>query len=250
MKLGVNIDHVATLRQARGTSYPDPAMAALLCEQAGCHSIVAHLREDRRHIQDFDLARLKEMISIPFNLEMSINRSIVDVALRIKPEQVTLVPEKRQELTTESGMDLQAHRKEVEKVVGLLKASGIKVSVFIDPLKHQVEFAKKVGADLIELNTGKYSEGKTTVSRQEELQKIHKAAVYAKRIGFFVAAGHGIDYENVFEIAKIREIQELNIGHSIIARSVFSGIVSAVEEMISLFQISHADVDKHNKRKV
>jgi pyridoxine 5-phosphate synthase len=233
MKLGVNIDHIATLRQARGTLYPDPVVGALLCEYAGCHSIVAHLREDRRHIKERDVLLIKEAIKVPFNLEMSINRDIVDFALRLKPKQATLVPEKRQELTTEGGIDLIKNYKRVEAAVKKLQEKAIAVSLFIDPLKSQIEKAKQIGADLIEINTGKYSETRTQKLRQKELKKIKEAAQLAKKMDFFVAAGHGIDYENVKEIVKIKEIEELNIGHSIICRAVFVGLVSAVEEMLS-----------------
>ncbi|MDP2922325.1 MAG: pyridoxine 5'-phosphate synthase [Candidatus Omnitrophota bacterium] len=234
MKLGVNIDHIATLRQARGTSYPDPVVGALLCEYAGASSIVAHLREDRRHIQERDVSLIKEAIKIKFNLEMSINKAIVDFALRLEPHQATLVPERRQELTTEGGIDLIKHYVKVEKVVKKLQDSGIAVSLFIDPSKTQIEKAKKMGADIVEINTGKYSEAKTPLILKKELVKIKEAARFAKKLGFFVAAGHGIDYENIKEIVKVKEIEELNIGHSIICRSVFVGMVTAVEEMLGL----------------
>lgn len=234
VKLGVNVDHIATLRQARQTEYPAPVVGALLCEYAGCHSIVAHLREDRRHIQDRDIFLIKEAIKIPFNLEMSINREIVEVALKLKPHQATLVPERRQELTTEGGIDLIKNYDRVNRAVKKLQAEAIRVSLFIDPLKVQIEKAKQMSADLIELNTGKYSEAKSSKERIRELGKIKDASRFAKKLGFFVAAGHGLDYENVKEIAKIKEIEELNIGHSIICRSVFVGLVAAVEEMLGL----------------
>ena len=234
MKLGVNIDHVATLRQARGTLYPDPVVGALLCEYAGCSSIVAHLREDRRHIKERDVLLIKEAIKIPFNLEMSIDKDIVDFALRLKPKQATLVPEKRKELTTEGGIDLIKNYKRVEAAVKKLQEKAIAVSLFIDPLKSQIEKAKQIGADLIEINTGRYSETQTQKLREKELKKIKEAAQLAKKMGFFVAAGHGIDYENANAIVRIKEIEELNIGHSIICRSVFVGIVAAVEEMLIL----------------
>ncbi|MCK9615248.1 MAG: pyridoxine 5'-phosphate synthase [Candidatus Omnitrophica bacterium] len=236
MKLGVNIDHIATLREARGTVYPDPVVGALLCEYAGCNSIVAHLREDRRHIKERDILFIKKAIKVPFNMEMSVNKDIVDFALNIKPEQSTLVPERRRELTTEGGIDLMNRNnyKKVEKAVESLKQGGIVVSLFIDPNKKQIEKAKKTGADLIEFNTGKYSEAKSVAGVKRELIKIKQAARFAKTLGFFVAAGHGLDYENVKDIAKIKEIEELNIGHSIICRSVFVGLVAAVEEMFGL----------------
>lgn len=236
MKLGVNIDHIATLREARGTAYPEPVIGALLSEYAGCSSIVAHLREDRRHIKERDILFIKKAIKVPFNMEMSINKDIVDFALKIKPEQSTLVPERRQELTTEGGIDIvnKNNYKKVEKAVKALQQGGITVSLFIDPNKRQIEKAKKIGADLIEFNTGKYSEAKSTSNIKKELSKIKDAAKFAKTLGFFVAAGHGLDYENVKEIIRIKGIEELNIGHSIICRSIFVGLVTAVEEMIEL----------------
>ncbi|MFA5007683.1 MAG: pyridoxine 5'-phosphate synthase [Candidatus Omnitrophota bacterium] len=236
MKLGVNIDHIATLREARGTLYPDPVVGALLSEYAGCSSIVAHLREDRRHIKERDILFIKKAIKVPFNMEMSVNKDIVDFALNIKPEQSTLVPERRRELTTEGGIDLTGRNnyKKVELAVKRLKQGGITVSLFIDPNKRQIEKAKKIGADLVEFNTGKYSEAKSTKEAKRELLKITHAAKFAKSLNFFVAAGHGLDYENVKDIAKIKEIGELNIGHSIICRSVFVGLVAAVEEMIEV----------------
>lgn len=236
MKLGVNIDHIATLREARGTLYPDPVVGALLSEYAGCSSVVAHLREDRRHIKERDILFIKRAVKVSFNMEMSINKDIVDFALKIKPEQSTLVPERRQELTTEGGIDIvnKHNYKKVEKAVKTLKEDGIVVSLFIDPDKRQIENAKKIGADLIEFNTGKYSEAKTAANVKKELLKLKQAAKFAKNLGFFVAAGHGIDYENVKGIIKIKEIEELNIGHAIICRSVFIGIVAAVEEMIKI----------------
>jgi len=238
MKLGVNIDHIATLREARGTLYPDPVVGALLCEYAGCSSIVAHLREDRRHIKERDILFIKKALKIPFNMEMSVNKDIVDFALKIKPEQSTLVPERRRELTTEGGIDLTNNNnyKKIEKAVKSLKQNGIIVSLFIDPNKKQIEKAKKIGADLIEFNTGKYSEAESAGEVKKELFKVKQSAKFAKDLGFFVAAGHGLDYENVREIVKIKEIEELNIGHSIICRSVFLGLVAAVEEMLKLIK--------------
>lgn len=234
MKLGVNIDHIATLRQARGTSYPDPVVGALLCESAGANSIVAHLREDRRHIRERDILLIKQAIKIPFNLEMSINKDIVDFALNIKPPRATLVPEKRQELTTEGGIDLIKNYSKVEIAVKKMQQKGTRVSLFIDPVRAQLEKAKKIGADNIEFNTGKYSESKSPKGMAKEIKKIKDAANLAKKMGFFVAAGHGLDYENVKEIVKIKGIEELNIGHSIICRSLFVGMVAAVEEMLEM----------------
>lgn len=234
MKLGVNVDHIATLRQARRGIYPDPVVAALLAQRAGCDSIVAHLREDRRHIQDRDIILLKQVLRAPLNLEMSINPAIVALACRIKPSQATLVPERRQELTTEGGIDLVRQAQQVKEVIKQLKAAKIKVSVFIDPMRKQVEQAKKVDADIVELNSGKYSQAKTKLAIKQQLDKIKQASGYAKQIGFFVACGHGLNAENVKPIAQIKAIEEFNIGHSIISKSVFIGLVAAVEEMISL----------------
>ncbi|MCP4652974.1 MAG: pyridoxine 5'-phosphate synthase [Candidatus Omnitrophica bacterium] len=234
MKLGVNVDHVATLRQQRQTRYPDPVVCSLLAEYAGCDSIVMHLREDRRHIQERDLRLVKKAIPIPLNLEMSVAKEIVEFALRLKPYQATLVPEKRKELTTEGGLDLVKNYNKVKKVVERLQSKGIRASLFIDPRIRQIKYAKKIGASNIEIHTGKFCDAKTVISKKNELTKIKEAANFAKKIGFFVAAGHGIDYENVKPIAKIKAIEELNIGHSIICRSVAVGIVPAVEEMVGL----------------
>jgi len=234
MKLGVNVDHTATLRTARGTLYPDPVVGALLVEYAGCDSIVVHLREDRRHIKERDVALIKEAIKIPLNLEMSINKDIVAFAVSLVPHQATLVPERRQELTTEGGIDLIKHYKKVSTAIKKLKAAEIKVSLFIDPLKKQIKAAKDLGANLIEINTGRFSEAKSAVSLNKEAKKVRSAAEFAESQGFFVAAGHGLDYKNIKAMAQIREIQEFNIGHSIICRSIFIGIVPAVEEMLDL----------------
>lgn len=234
MKLGINVDHVATLRQARGTLYPDPVIAALLCEHARCDLIVVHLREDRRHIRERDVAFIKEAVKIPLNLEMSISREIVSFACKIIPHQATLVPEKRQELTTEGGIDLIKGGKKVGRVVKKLKKAGIRVSLFIDPAKDQITAAKKLGADLIEINTGQFSEAKTPKALTGEFKKIKQAAIFAKSKDFFVAAGHGLDYDNIKKIIEIKEIEEFNIGHAIISRSIFVGIVPAVKEMLAI----------------
>ena len=234
MKLGVNVDHIATLREARGTPYPDPTVAALLCEHAGCDSIVAHLREDKRHIKERDVFLIKEAIKIPFNLEMSINQDIVDYAIYIRPYSSTLVPEKRKELTTEGGLDLVKNYNRVEKAVKRLQDKGIRVSIFIDPSKRQIEKAKKIGAENIEIHTGKYADAKTDDQRKKEINKIKEAAKFAQDLEFFVAAGHGLEYENTRDIVKIKEIEELNIGHSIISRAAFVGIVTAVTQMLKV----------------
>ncbi|MFH1771251.1 MAG: pyridoxine 5'-phosphate synthase [Candidatus Omnitrophota bacterium] len=234
MRLGVNIDHTATLRQARGTNYPDPVVAAMAAEYAGCDSVVAHLREDRRHIKERDITLIKKILKIPLNLEMSVNKDIVRFAAQLRPYQATLVPERRQELTTEAGLNIKKNYNKIERAVNQLKDKGIKVSLFIDPQISSVGIAVKMGVEMIEFNTGKYSESKTKTSINKELKRIKNAAVYAKQNNLSVAAGHGLDYKNVRRIAKLKEIEELNIGHSIICRSVFVGITWAVEEMLAL----------------
>jgi len=234
VKLGVNIDHIATLRQARGGVFPDPVSAAAVCEQAGCDSIVAHLREDRRHINDRDVRRLKKTVKTRFNLEMSIAPEIVDIACGIKPHQATLVPEKRRELTTEGGLDVLGQKEKLKKVISKLSSRGIEVSVFIDPDKRQVSAVPWTGAGIIELHTGRYAEAKTLERRQSCFQEIVKAAEFARGLGLRVNAGHGLDYENVRRIAGIKGIEELNIGYSIICNSVFWGLESAVRKMREL----------------
>jgi len=227
---------VATLRNARGTAYPEPVFAALCAEYAGANSIVVHVREDRRHIKERDAFLIKQVVKIPLNLEMSANKDIVSLALLLKPSQATLVPERRQELTTEGGIDLVKNYKKIEGVTKELQRKGITVSLFIDPLKIQIKKAKEIGAENIEINTGKYSEAKSSGAQKKELKKIKAAAACAKDLGFFVAAGHGLDYENVTEITRIKEIEELNIGHAIVCRSLFVGFALAVEEMLGLMK--------------
>lgn len=234
ISLGVNIDHVATLRQARLTNYPDPATAALLAQKAGCNQIVAHLRKDRRHIQDEDIFLIKELIKVPFNLEMSTASEIIDIALKLKPEQATLVPENRRELTTEGGIDLIRNHKKVQKAVKRLKEEGIKVSLFIDPIKRQIKAAKELGVEIIEINSGCFSQQETKTKRKKELERIKKAALFAEAENFFVAVGHGLDYDNINEIKQVSQIKEFNIGHSIICESIFIGIDAAVREMLRL----------------
>ncbi|MEW6008408.1 MAG: pyridoxine 5'-phosphate synthase [Candidatus Omnitrophota bacterium] len=233
MRLGVNIDHVATLRQARGINLISPIEAAKTCLEAGADSIVAHLREDRRHIQDADVVTLRKTAK-HFNLEMSINKDIVNIARRIKPDVSTLVPERRKELTTEGGLDVITYEKKIAKAIEKLKSVGIRVSLFIDPVKKQIETAKKIGADIIELHTGKYADTKSKKGSEKYLAKLQDAAIFAKDIGFVVAAGHGLDYSNTADVVKIREIEELNIGYSIICHAVFVGLENAVSEMRKL----------------
>ena len=232
--MGVNIDHVATLRQARKCVYPDPVVAVLLASRAGCDSIVAHLREDRRHIRERDIRLLGEALDIAFNLEMSIDEGVVREALRVTPEQSTLVPERRQELTTEGGLDLVRGGLRVGRAIARLKAKNIKVSVFLDPARNQIKLAHSLGADIVEINTGKYSQVKDPRAAGVELAKIKDAAGLAASLGFPVAAGHGLNYDNVKPIALIKAIGELNIGHAIISRAVFIGMAAAVEEMVGL----------------
>lgn len=234
IKLGVNIDHIATLRQARKGPFPDPVYAASICEKAGCDSIVAHLREDRRHINDHDVRRLKQSVKTRFNLEMSISAEIVDIACLIKPHQATLVPEKRKELTTEGGLDILKQKSKIKKAVKKLTESGIKVSLFIDPDKKQISAVSDTEATIIELHTGKYAAAKTQSQRNRLLRELAKAASFAKSLGLTVAAGHGLDYSNTQTVAQIPEIEELNIGYSIICRGVFTGLETAVKEMLRL----------------
>lgn len=231
-KLGVNIDHVATIRQARKAAVPDPIEAARLCEAAGCDSIVCHLREDRRHIVDADVVQLKKAVSTRLNLEMSVARDIVDFACRIKPDQATIVPEKRQEITTEGGLDVRKGLVRVRSVVSRLRSKGIDVSLFINPDFRQIDASVKAGANIIELHTGEYANALTAKARAKQLAILKKAVSHAVSMGLEVNAGHGLDYDNVIDVAVIDGMNELNIGHSIIARAVFVGIGTAVEEMI------------------
>jgi pyridoxine 5-phosphate synthase len=236
VKLGVNIDHAATLREARKTSYPDPVEAARICEAAGCDSIVCHLREDRRHIKPDDVRRLRETITTRLNLEMSIAKDIVDIACRIKPDQVTLVPERRKELTTEAGLDVVRYKKAIFEVIKRFKLQGIETSLFINPDRSQIDASFYTKAKIIELHTGVYADAKTPSGRVKELEKIKRAAAYALSLGLEVNAGHGLNYNNTREIARIKGINELNIGHSIIARAVLAGMHAAVEEMLDLIR--------------
>ena len=233
-RLGVNIDHVATLRQARGGNLPDPVYAAFLAEQAGAQSIVAHLREDRRHIQDQDVKFLREKIKTKFNLEMSIAPEILKIACSIKPDQATLVPEKRKELTTEGGLNVVANLKLITGAVKKLKESAIRVSLFIDPDKNQVKAAGKTGAKIIELHTGRYALARSTRQKDKFFNELKRAVDYAQIQGLIVNAGHGLDYANVRRIAQIPGIQELNIGHAIISKALYVGLFAAVKEMCGL----------------
>lgn len=240
MRLGVNIDHIATLRQARRGDFPDPIEAARACERAGATSIVCHLREDRRHIQDEDVRRLRATIRTRLNLEMSIAGSIVDVALKVKPDTVTLVPERREELTTEGGLDARRLIKRLKGLVRDFQQAKIEVSLFIDPETAQLEAARFLGVGIVELHTGSYAEAKTNASRLARLAELKRAARAAGKLQLRVAAGHGLDYQNVGAIAKIQEIEELNIGFSIISRALSVGLNSAVREMRRRIPSRHA----------
>ena len=232
IKLGVNIDHIATLRQARRGKEPDVLSAALACEKAGAQGITVHLREDRRHIQDADVYLLKKNLKTKLNLEMAISPEIVKIALDVKPDDVCIVPEKRAELTTEGGLDAANQKAVLKDVVGKLKKAGIKVSLFIDPDVQQVTASSEIGADCVELHTGRYADSfSKTAEKFEELKKLKDAAALAVKKGLILNAGHGLDYKNVSEIAKISGMNELNIGFSIISRAVFTGLEEAVREM-------------------
>jgi pyridoxine 5-phosphate synthase len=234
--LGVNVDHVATLRQARKTSYPDPVTAAALAELAGADQITLHLREDRRHIQDRDLKVLRETCQTVLNLEMAATLEMAKVAYEFKPDMVTLVPERREELTTEGGLDVSSQREPLGKLVKSLKDGELTVSLFIDPDMDQVRSAHKCNADRVELHTGRYCEAHGEKARQKELARVLEAAKLAAKLGMGVGAGHGLNYENVRPVAAIPEIDELNIGHSIIARAVLVGFERAVREMLTLMR--------------
>ena len=235
-KLGVNIDHVATLRQARREFDPCPVAAALLCQKSGADSIVAHLREDQRHISKSDVIRLKKALSIPFNLEMSLNKSIVDIVLTIKPDQITIVPEKRQELTTEGGLNVVKNFSRIKPVVEQMKKKGVKVSLFIDPVKRQILETKKAGVEIIELHTGLYARLTKNNEKEKELNKINEMTQLAHSLGLEVNAGHGLKYHNTKAVARIKNMNELNIGHSIISEAVFIGLEAAVKKMKALIK--------------
>jgi pyridoxine 5-phosphate synthase len=233
-KLGVNIDHVATLRQVRSGIEPEPVFAALICQAAGADSIVVHLREDRRHIKDKDLYILKEVVKGRLNLEMSLAPDIVEIAASVKPSQATLVPENRQEVTTEGGLDVIANLKRVKQVAQRLEKNGVSVSLFIDPEKNQITVAKKIGIRIIELHTGRYAQAQRQREKERYFRELLYATRYAHGKGLLVNAGHGLDYYNVGRIAKIKGIEELNIGYSIVCRAVLVGLERAVQQMKEL----------------
>lgn len=234
VKLGVNIDHVASVRELRKSIAPEPAFAALICEEAGANSIVAHLREDRRHIKERDLFILKKIIKTRLNLEMSTADTIVQIACLIKPDQATLVPEKRKELTTEGGLDVINNFHKIKGAAKLLQKNNITVSLFIDPEKKQIDAAKKMGIEMLEFHTGRYANAKNKKEQEKYFRQIVSVVNYALKKGIVVNAGHGLDYNNVTRIAKIRGIDELNIGYSIICRAVLVGLKQAVSEMKAL----------------
>ena len=236
MRLCINIDHIATLRQARRESEPDPVTAAGICELAGAEGIVCHLREDRRHINDRDLRLLKEVVKTKLDLEMAATGEMIKIACLIKPEMATLVPEKREEITTEGGLNIAASKEKIMNAVKSINEAGVKVSVFIDPQPENVDLALETGADMIEIHTGQYANAKEISDKILELEKIRQIARMAKELGMGVNAGHGLNYLNIVPIANIEDIDEVSIGHSIISRAVFTGLHKAVEDMLVILR--------------
>ncbi|MEI7824492.1 MAG: pyridoxine 5'-phosphate synthase [Chlorobiaceae bacterium] len=236
MRLAVNIDHIATLRNARGEQEPDPVAAALLAEKCGAAGIVCHLREDRRHINDRDLARLRKAVTTKLDLEMAMTAELQQIALKTRPELITLVPEKREELTTEGGFDIARHYEVLAAYLKPFNAEGIEVSLFIEPEKRSIDLAAQAGADMVELHTGTYAQKQLAEERALELKRIREAAVYAKSLGLKVVAGHGLNYLNIAPFREIPEIEEVSIGHAIIARAVMTGLEEAVKEMLRIIQ--------------
>lgn len=236
MQLTVNIDHIATLREARGGVEPDPVTAAHLCELAGAHGIVCHLREDRRHINDRDLRLLRETIKTKLDLEMAATEEIIRIAIDTLPELATLVPERRQELTTEGGLDVRGNRHRLRDVIKELHKAEIRVSLFIDPVREQIEAAREVEADTVEIHTGEYANARSEEQQSELLEVVRDAAKFARELGLRVNAGHGLNYFNIIPFRTIEEIEEVSIGHAIIARAMFVGLDRAVKEMIDLVE--------------
>lgn len=234
--LGVNIDHIATIRNARGTNYPDPVQAAFIAEQAGAEGITVHLREDRRHITDRDVEVLRQTLQTRMNLEMAVTDEMIDIACRVKPTFCCLVPEKRQEVTTEGGLDVAGQKTKMTAAVKRLAEAGIKVSLFIDPDHTQIDAADEVGAPFIEIHTGAYADATTLAEQEKEFRRIKDAVTYAAGKGIMVNAGHGLTYHNVQRIAELPEIYELNIGHAIIGRAVMCGLAQAVSDMKTLLR--------------
>lgn len=233
-RLGVNVDHVATVRQARGTAEPDPVTAAALAELAGAEGITVHLREDRRHIQDRDVAVLRRTVKTHLNLEMAATDEMVGIALKVRPDAVTLVPEKRQELTTEGGLDVLLNREPLKKQITLLQQGGISVSLFVDPDAEQIKTSHRLGAEFIEIHTGLYCDAETAEARRQELAKIEQAIRLAQKLGLGINAGHGLNYTNIQPVVALGGIKEFNIGHSIVSRAVLVGMERAVREMVAL----------------
>lgn len=242
--LGVNIDHIATLRQARGTLYPDPVQGAIEAEEAGADGITLHMREDLRHIQARDVRLIKQVMQTRMNLELAITDAMLDFAEEISPEHTCLVPEKREELTTEGGLDVLGNQQQVERAVRRMAVMGSEVSLFIDPDKAQIKAAVEVGAPAIEIHTGCYADAKNVEEQTRELRRIQEAAEYAASLNLIVNAGHGLHYHNVQAIAAIKEFHELNIGHAIIARALFVGLKEAVRHMRQLMQEARLYVNK------
>jgi pyridoxine 5-phosphate synthase len=237
-RLMVNIDHVATLREARGTNYPDPVYAAGIVEMAGASGIIVHLREDRRHIKDRDVRILRDVVRTKLNLEMAATPEMVEIACDVKPDMITIVPEKRKELTTEGGLDVVKFADKLKKAIEKVHEKGIKVSLFIDPVEAQIMTAHKMNADMIEIHTGAYSDAKSDRVREKEFKKVVASVIMGKKLGLGVNAGHGLHYHNVKVIAALEEIDELSIGHSIIARAVFVGLDKAIRDMLGLMRVS------------
>jgi len=239
IRLGVNIDHVATVRQARRAVAPDPVAAAVFAMLGGADGITAHLREDRRHIQDRDVRLLLEVVTRRLNLELAAVEAIIDIAVQVKPDEATLVPERRAELTTEGGLDVVAHRDAVRRSMERLAAAGIEISLFIDPDPRQIETAKLLGARAVEIQTARYAEAKTEADRQRELKILEEASRFVKQQGLHLHMGHGLNYTNVQAVARIPGLEELNIGHSIVAQAVLVGMEQAVRNMKEAIQQHH-----------
>jgi pyridoxine 5-phosphate synthase len=237
IRLGVNIDHVATVRQARGGLHPDPLEAALLCERAGAHGITVHLREDRRHIQPEDLIALKKNLTLPLNVEMTLSKKVIDCVLKITPHMITLVPERREERTTEDGLNVRKYFEALRSTCEKFQAKNVRTSIFIRPTEDQVQACAELKADFVELHTGEYAEASTKIEQKKQWNRLKEAAKLAQKLGLRVNAGHGLNYSNVFPITKINGLYELNIGHAIVSRAVFIGIEAAVREMLAC--ISH-----------
>jgi pyridoxine 5-phosphate synthase len=236
VRLGVNVDHVATVREARKTNVPDPVAAAMVAEMAGADGIVCHLREDRRHIKDKDLFLLKELVKTHLNLEMAATNDMLKIATEVAPDMVTLVPERREEVTTEGGLDVQENVGWFEEVIGQLHSHNIVTSLFIDPNIEQVKAAARCGVDYVELHTGQYANAEDVRVVADELEKLRSMAMAATKLGLGVSAGHGLNYQNVREILDIEQIEELNIGHAIVARAVMTGMERAVREMLEIIR--------------